>query len=111
NLVANAIDATPQGGQVNLSCRVMFRGGRSGVELRVVDSGEGIAPEYLNRIFEPFFTTKPTGKGTGLGLSIARQAVEACQGTLRAASRVGEGTIMTVWLPTARTPKDEENTP
>lgn len=118
NLVANALDAMPDGG----SLRVMTRrasgdqclrdGGQLGsravdgdagfVELCVADTGKGIPPQYVERIFEPFFTTKDIGKGTGLGLSICRRLVEAHGGMIQVAGRVGAGTSFSVVLPVAR---------
>jgi len=63
------------------------------------DTGAGIPEENLACIFDPFFTTKDPGKGTGLGLSVSFMIIESFGGTLRAESKVGEGTIMTVALP------------
>src|SRR5436190_725077 len=67
NLLLNAIDATPVGGDVTVRCS---RPSVESVELQVENSGELIPEEALSRIFEPFFTTKP--HGTGLGLAISR---------------------------------------
>ncbi|GEM_PF-1358715 len=72
NLLANALDALPQGGTVSIS----IRGGETGeVEMRFSDSGDGIPDADRDRIFLPFFTTKEYGKGTGLGLSIVARIV------------------------------------
>lgn len=72
NLLANALDALPQGGTVSIS----IRGGETGeVELRFTDTGEGVPEADRDRIFLPFFTTKEYGKGTGLGLSIVARIV------------------------------------
>ncbi|MCB9759169.1 MAG: HAMP domain-containing histidine kinase [Alphaproteobacteria bacterium] len=78
NLIQNAIDASPNGGEVTVHTRL--DGDR--VLVDVTDQGAGVAAELRERIFEPFFTTKPQGQGTGLGLAISRQLVEACQGRL-----------------------------
>ena len=67
NLLLNAIDATPVGGQIAVRCS---RPSAQTVELQVENSGEPISEEVLSRIFEPFYTTKP--HGTGLGLAISR---------------------------------------
>ena len=65
----------------------------------VEDSGEGIAPEILERIFEPFFTTKRRGEGTGLGLSLSRDIVRSLGGDIRVVSEVGEGSRFEILLP------------
>jgi two-component system sensor kinase FixL len=75
--------------------------GTGGVELRVADTGPGIAPEVKDLLFRPFITTKRPGQGTGLGLSVSRSIVEAHGGTIRAESRPGEGATFVVTLPRA----------
>jgi signal transduction histidine kinase len=72
NLLLNALDAMPEGGEL----RVALRHEGPDVVVQVQDTGRGIDPEVIDRVFDPFFTTKPLGKGTGLGLSI-------CYGTVR----------------------------
>jgi two-component system NtrC family sensor kinase len=69
------------------------------VSVSISDTGEGIAPEHLNRIFDPFFTTKPVGEGTGLGLSISHGIVVRHRGTLSVESVIGRGSIFKVSLP------------
>jgi two-component system cell cycle sensor histidine kinase/response regulator CckA len=110
NLVLNARDATPPGGRIMVSTGAAFiseadaaiegieRPGRY-VVLAVEDTGEGMPPEVLDRIFEPFFTTKPGGAGTGLGLASAYGIVQQSGGFMRAASRTGAGTRISVYLP------------
>jgi two-component system NtrC family sensor kinase len=71
-----------------------------GAVLTFADTGSGIADEDLTRIFEPFFTTRE--RGTGLGLAITKQLIELHHGTIRIASRPGEGTTVTVRLPLTR---------
>ncbi len=95
NLVANAIDASAEGGTVSVRTSPLA----DGVEIHVVDEGAGIAPSIRDRIFDPFFTTKAVGKGTGLGLSIGSSIVEAHGGRLGVESRPGKGSHFTVWLP------------
>ena len=69
------------------------------VVLSVIDNGEGILPENLERIFDPFFTTKAEGHGTGLGLSTCIRIVKQNNGYMRCESKVGVGTVFEVWLP------------
>ncbi len=100
NLVENAIAAMPQGGRLRLSLHSSASAwqGRSGVVLRVADTGTGIPPEVLAKVFDPFFTTKGE-QGTGLGLWIVRQIVEKHGGLLTVKSKVGTGTVFSLWLP------------
>jgi two-component system NtrC family sensor kinase len=72
NLVANAIYACAENGQVTLRTRTE----PDGIVIEVIDDGSGIEAAILDRVFDPFFTTKPVGQGTGLGLSISHQIVE-----------------------------------
>jgi signal transduction histidine kinase len=95
NLITNAIDATPRGGEVRLAARVVA----DRVQLTIADTGQGIAPEVLPRIFDPWFTTKPTGRGSGLGLAIVRDVVARFGGTIDIASKPGEGTTVTMDIP------------
>ncbi len=95
NLVNNAVDAMPGGGQIHL--RVHPEGDGWNVELQ--DSGQGIPPEVLPKVFKPMFTTKPEGKGTGLGLSICREIVRTHGGEIRLISEVGQGTTVIFSLP------------
>jgi signal transduction histidine kinase len=97
NLVSNAIDAMPQGGELRLT--ITPRKGR--LELQVADTGVGIAPADLERVFQPFHTTKRTG--VGVGLPLARRTIERLGGSLRLFSWQGEGTQAVLTLPAART--------
>lgn len=99
NLVQNAIQALPQGGQLTLRTQVQTRAGQEYVTASVTDSGEGIRPEHLSQVFEPFFTTKPAGSGTGLGLSVSYGIVADHGGFIDVLSPAGEGATFTVWLP------------
>ncbi len=98
NLVANAVDAMPQGGELHLFARI--EGGE--LALGVRDTGAGIAPEERRRIFEPFYTTKPRGKGTGLGLAICREIARALRGRIDVESSPGQGSTFTLFLPLVR---------
>jgi two-component system, NtrC family, nitrogen regulation sensor histidine kinase GlnL len=110
NLVGNAIEAMPGGGQLTLATRVSLNtlfgkvdlgaGQRAMVEAQVMDEGGGIPVAVRSRIFDPFFTTKE--RGLGLGLSICHQILEQHRGAVQIDSTVGRGTIVTCFLPIAR---------
>jgi signal transduction histidine kinase len=107
NLIINARQAMPEGGMLRLTVAPDAHGRMA--EVRVADTGVGIAPDHLRRIFEPFFTTKagPDASGlggTGLGLPLCREIIESHKGRLRAESRAGHGTTFTLRLPIAQTP-------
>lgn len=101
NLVINARQAMPTGGRLKVEVKDSSDGDM--VEVRIADSGLGIAPENLRQIFEPFFTTKQPDEygrgGTGLGLSVCRQIIEQHHGRIRVESVVGKGSTFTVKLP------------
>lgn len=101
NLLTNAIEATPAGGQVDVTATARSDNGQSGVLVAVRDTGEGIPEDVLPRIFDPFFSTKPAHVGTGLGLSICRDLARSNGSEIQVTSTVGQGTIFTVWLPAA----------
>ncbi|HJE69620.1 MULTISPECIES: ATP-binding protein [Pseudomonas] len=69
------------------------------LSLCVIDTGSGIAPEFLSRIFDPFFTTKPVREGTGLGLSMIYGFAEQSGGWIKVDSTLGEGTTMCLYMP------------
>ncbi|MCR9243756.1 MAG: ATP-binding protein [bacterium] len=99
NLLRNARDATPAGGEILLSTkRVAGSDGRPDhVLVRVTDTGAGIAPELQERVFEPYVSTKKAG--TGLGLATVRRVVAEHGGTLSMESEIGKGTQFTMTLP------------
>jgi PAS domain S-box-containing protein len=112
NLAANARDAMPDGGTLQLATRDRevgavearrfgLQGPGSYVLLTVTDSGHGIDEQTRRQIFDPFFTTKDPGKGTGLGLSVAYSIVQAANGTIRVEGRPAKGTTFEIWLPLA----------
>ena len=97
NLLINAREAMPEGGQLSLRTCM---GAQGDVHMEVTDSGSGIAPDHISRIFEPFFTTKEYG--TGLGLTNVKRLVEDNEGNLAVTSAPGEGTTCTFrFRPTA----------
>jgi len=109
NLVVNARDAMPGGGQLHITteqqtfeagCDPSHPEARPGVFvcLTVKDTGTGISPENMPRIFEPFFTTKGVGKGTGLGLATVYGIVKQHQGWIEVSSQVGVGTTFRIYL-------------
>ncbi|WP_167852122.1 sensor histidine kinase [Hymenobacter elongatus] len=94
NLLDNAIDALPPGGEIVLRTTL----DDDFVRVFIIDNGPGITPEVLPRIFEPFYTTKQAGDGTGLGLDIAQRVVRNHGGRLEVQSRPGR-TEFCAWLP------------
>ena len=110
NLVVNARDAMPDGGEIKIltECthlkepltrdRVTVPPGDY-VTVQVIDGGVGIPPDKLQKVFEPFFTTKRTGEGTGLGLSTAYGIVKQTGGYIFVDSQVGSGTSFTLYFP------------
>jgi PAS domain S-box-containing protein len=105
NLILNARNAMPDGGNLTVTTRAVKRkpvsstDPPSGIEIRFCDTGTGIPVENLERIFDPFFTTMPVGKGVGLGLSISYSIIQQHRGTIQVESQAGQGTTFTVWLP------------
>ena len=95
NLLLNALDAMPEGGQLRVSTH--HTGLPAGVCVAFADDGMGIPPDSLSQVFEPFYSTKP--EGLGLGLFVSQDIVKQHGGRIEAQSRVGEGTTFTVWLP------------
>ncbi|MBI3804548.1 MAG: GAF domain-containing protein [Nitrospirae bacterium] len=93
NFVVNGIQAMTQGGIL----RVVTRVSRQSAQVAVRDTGEGIAPENMERLFQPLFTTK--ARGVGLGLPLAKQYIEANQGRIEVESELGVGTAFRVSFP------------
>ena len=96
NLITNALDAMPNGGDVTI--RAVALGDR--VRIQISDTGIGIARDLLPRIFQPWVTTKPAGRGTGLGLSITQDVILRHRGTIDVTSDPGRRTTFTIELPT-----------
>lgn len=119
NLVVNARDAMPQGGELTIETGAhMVTPGEAAneaellpghyVSLSVTDTGIGIHPGALEHVFEPFFTTKEAGRGTGLGLSIVFGIVKQHNGKISVKSEVGSGTTVHIVLPATRVPSSPE---
>lgn len=102
NLISNAVDAMPDGGNLSITSEIAIDEDLECWEIRVADTGCGIPEDALSKIFDPFFTTKPEDKGTGLGLSVSFGIVEDHGGKLWAESVTGEGTTFILRLPVER---------
>ncbi|MBW1852593.1 MAG: response regulator [Deltaproteobacteria bacterium] len=97
NLIFNAIDAMPNGGNINIEGR--YDSARQKVIVTVKDSGPGISRDDLHHIFEPFFTTKKEGYGVGVGLSTAYGIIERHNGSISVESKPGEGAAFILEFP------------
>ena len=95
NLLINAIDATPSGGTVTLSCTTED----GNVVASVKDTGTGISEEVLSRMYEPFYTTKEPGKGTGLGMFVCNKIIKEHEGNISVNTEEGTGTEFIITLP------------
>lgn len=98
NLVTNAFQAMSKGGVVVLRAHAR----QDGVVFEIIDTGEGIKPEHLERLFDPFFSTRPTG--SGIGLAIVQQLVNQHGAEIKVSSTLGDGTTVRVWWPTSPPP-------
>lgn len=105
NLIANAIDASEEGGRILIRARATrhFQSGGEGIRVTVADEGVGISPENKQQLFTPFFTTKRE-VGTGLGLWITKELIEKKGGSIRFHSRTKNksGTTMSLFIPDSR---------
>lgn len=99
NLVHNALQAMPDGGQMTITTENVIRNDHDWVTVTVADTGVGISQAEQSRIFEPFYTTKGNQGGTGLGLSVTYGIVTDHGGQIDVESQPGEGSKFTVWLP------------
>ncbi|WP_226688429.1 ATP-binding protein [Ruegeria arenilitoris] len=117
NLVVNARDAMPDGGEIRIETEVVvlsqpFTRDRATVQpgeyvtVKVIDSGTGIPADKLQKVFEPFYTTKRTGEGTGLGLSTVYGIVKQTGGFIFVDSLPGHGTEFIVYLPVSAAPQE-----
>lgn len=110
NLVTNACDAMPRGGNIKITTSIInieqdmtlknpeAKKGKY-IMVKVADTGTGIPKEIMDKIFDPFFTTKPVGKGTGMGLSTVHGVVKNHGGWVDVESEVGKGTTFTLYFP------------
>ncbi|MHC5737398.1 PAS domain S-box protein [Nostoc sp.] len=116
NLVVNARDALPDGGDIKISAENKFideaytrmnLDAQAGhyIVISIADNGIGIPPEILDRIFEPFFTTKGVNTGTGLGLSTVLGIIRSHNGFIKVSSNVGKGSKFDVFLPAVEAPQ------
>ncbi len=119
NLVVNARDAMPEGGEIRIETEVLsldkaITRDRATVQpgeyvtVKVIDSGIGIPADKLQKVFEPFYTTKRTGEGTGLGLSTVYGIVKQTGGFIFVDSILHRGTEFTVYLPVCADAKPSE---
>jgi signal transduction histidine kinase len=111
NLLLNAQDAMPEGGQIFVSTHVSHEADPAfllseSVHIVIRDTGKGIEEEHMPHIFEPFFSTKSEAKGTGLGLWVSFGIVRNHGGNIRVRSRPGKGTTFTISLPIGGPPAD-----
>lgn len=120
NLVINARDAMPSGGQLTITVKQVdlelppVQGGAQGlvgphVAISVRDTGTGIAEDVVSHIFEPFYSTKSKHDNSGLGLSQVQGFVRQSGGDVGVLSKVGKGTTFTLFLPAAPLPSDEDD--
>jgi two-component system sensor histidine kinase HydH len=108
NLLANALQAMPDGGILRVQTR-LFNGLRPPqVELRIQDTGPGIPEDLYQKIFNPFFTTRE--KGTGLGLAIVRSIIDSHHGDIEVISGTGRGTTIIIRLPLTQEQREPEST-
>lgn len=104
NLVMNAIDAMPNGGNIYLD--IILTNKPKGISIKIRDTGNGIDPAIKTNLFDPFLTTKEDG--LGLGLYICKQIIEDHSGSLDFESEPGQGTEFTIWLPGSVSAQEKE---
>ena len=96
NIISNAIDHTPKSGEIAISLEE--KDGK--VVVNIADSGEGMDEETLKHVFDPYFQgdISRSSKGLGLGLAISKRICELCNGSIKAESAPGEGSLFTITL-------------
>ncbi len=97
NIIINAVDAMAKGGELGIA--TCLTEDANAVEIKISDTGYGIAKENLEKVFDPFFTTKEVGKGTGLGLAVTYGIIDGHNGSIDVESEVGKGTMFVIRLP------------
>jgi two-component system, NtrC family, sensor histidine kinase HydH len=102
NLLVNAVQAMPRGGEVHIRLAGELRRGQPFVRIDVNDSGPGVPAALSEKVFQPFVTTKATG--SGLGLAVVKRIVEAHHGEVELNSEPGKGATFTLWLPASEGP-------
>lgn len=102
NIFQNAFYAMKNEGVLRIEISEAGRGGKIFAAVKISDTGEGIAPENLEKIFDPFYTTKDIGKGTGLGLAVSRRIIEEHEGFIEAENNADGGASLTVYLPAGK---------
>jgi len=95
NIVSNALDSMPNGGELRIATRKID----SGIEIAFTDNGCGISKESRDKVFNPFFTTKRPGRGVGLGLSVSYGIIREHGGEIGVESEEGKGSTFTIRLP------------
>jgi signal transduction histidine kinase len=103
NIILNAIQAMPAGGELDISTGRWISEATEGAEITIRDTGVGIPKEDIADIFQPFFTTKE--EGTGLGLAISYGIIKEHNGDIEVASEVGQGTTFRIFLPEGTAPE------
>jgi len=106
NLIVNAVDAMPTGGQLSIGCKRE----NARLQLLFADTGTGMAEDVRQKIFDPFFTTKGA-QGTGLGLSVSYSIIERHEGAISVTSEPGGGTVFRIDLPSVSAEVDSAETP
>lgn len=104
NLMMNAMDAIPHGGQIYVD--IINTENPKGVRVKIRDTGVGMDEEVMSHLFDPFFTTKEDG--LGLGLYICNQILEDHGGSFNVESEPGKGTVFSFWLPSLDVSEDED---
>ncbi|HDI51109.1 hypothetical protein DRQ12_08325 [candidate division KSB1 bacterium] len=104
NVILNACDAMPEGGELTVTTATRRKKASNGelrdfVEIRFADTGCGISQEHLSKVFEPFFSTKGPGEGTGLGLAVSYGIVKNHKGSFEVESKEGVGTTFIISFP------------